>query len=117
MIPSEPEETECHICGARVPAGWGMDAHLESFKPVVGLDVQCERCGEAFIEYRALRQVCARVFVRMFALLSCGVATVFPYVERTTASLADTGGVQLARLLLKFFPLVYPRNSTRTSAA
>ncbi|KAI8926233.1 hypothetical protein BC831DRAFT_435517 [Entophlyctis helioformis] len=47
----------CDVCGqAVVRRGWGMLLHLESLKPVIGLDMRCPRCPKTFIEQRALYQ-------------------------------------------------------------
>jgi DNA-directed RNA polymerase subunit RPC12/RpoP len=49
----------CDTCGlAVVEREWGMRLHLENLKPVLGLDMQCPRCGSGrkFIERRALWQ-------------------------------------------------------------
>uniref|UniRef100_A0A0G4FQG7 C2H2-type domain-containing protein n=1 Tax=Chromera velia CCMP2878 TaxID=1169474 RepID=A0A0G4FQG7_9ALVE len=46
----------CEVCGQAVPDVWGMSQHLESLKPLVGLNARCERCDRRFIELRALQQ-------------------------------------------------------------
>eukprot|EP01063_Lacrimia_lanifica_P024518 TRINITY_DN32407_c0_g1_i1.p1 TRINITY_DN32407_c0_g1~~TRINITY_DN32407_c0_g1_i1.p1 ORF type:complete len:430 (+),score=165.99 TRINITY_DN32407_c0_g1_i1:87-1376(+) len=50
----------CTVCGMSVShhPDWGMPAHLESLKPIVGLELSCgiNGCDKLFIEQRALRQ-------------------------------------------------------------
>ena len=48
----------CGVCGqAVVRREWGMELHLETLKPAVGLDMGCPLgCGGKFIEQRALFQ-------------------------------------------------------------
>ncbi|KAJ9458242.1 hypothetical protein DIPPA_06764 [Diplonema papillatum] len=50
----------CEICGMSVSMhpDWGMSAHLESLKPIVGLELPCglPGCDLVFIEQRAMRQ-------------------------------------------------------------
>lgn len=50
----------CEVCGMSVSSeeGWGMAAHLESLKPIVGMALECgiRGCQKRFIELRALRQ-------------------------------------------------------------
>ncbi|KAI8615847.1 hypothetical protein BC830DRAFT_1120807 [Chytriomyces sp. MP71] len=62
-ITDEPTEdaeyVPCDVCGQAVARrAWGMALHLETLKPVVGLDMRCPRdCGvRGFIERRALWQ-------------------------------------------------------------
>ena len=47
----------CTICGQAVDKqAWGMMLHLETLKPVIGLDMSCPQCSGKFIEHRALFQ-------------------------------------------------------------
>ena len=64
LTPEEAAKTydyyPCEICGMSVSShpDWGMSAHLESLKPIVGLELPCGQpnCDKVFIEQRALRQ-------------------------------------------------------------
>eukprot|EP00754_Rhynchopus_humris_P013994 Rhum_TRINITY_DN14357_c33_g1::Rhum_TRINITY_DN14357_c33_g1_i1::g.84289::m.84289 len=64
LTPAEEAKTygyfPCEVCGMSVSRhpDWGMAAHLESLKPIVGLEIPCgfEGCSKVFIEQRALRQ-------------------------------------------------------------
>ena len=64
LTPAEEAKTygyfPCEVCGMSVSRhpDWGMAAHLESLKPIVGLEIPCgfEGCCKVFIEQRALRQ-------------------------------------------------------------
>lgn len=46
----------CPVCSQAVPERWGMAQHLETLKPLVGLNAKCIMCEKTFIEHRALRQ-------------------------------------------------------------
>ncbi|KAJ3044593.1 hypothetical protein HDV00_001519 [Rhizophlyctis rosea] len=47
----------CEVCGqAVVRREWGMELHLETLKPALGLDMRCPGCPGTFIEQRALFQ-------------------------------------------------------------
>ena len=51
------EYIPCLICGqAVVNKDFGMQLHLESLKPAMGLDMGCMLCKKKFIEFRALYQ-------------------------------------------------------------
>ena len=61
LAPSEKYEFfPCPVCGMSVSSDpeWGIPAHLESLKPIVGMQLPCGvgTCEKKFIEQRALRQ-------------------------------------------------------------
>jgi hypothetical protein len=51
------EYIPCLVCGqSTIRQEWGMELHLESLKPAMGLQMACPLCPGRFIEQRALYQ-------------------------------------------------------------
>jgi hypothetical protein len=46
----------CPVCGQSVPLDWTVEEHLETLKPLLGLNAECGICNKKFIEHRALKQ-------------------------------------------------------------
>ncbi len=46
----------CEVCGQAVPSSWHMEQHLETLKPLIGINALCKICNRSFTEHRALRQ-------------------------------------------------------------
>lgn len=47
---------ECPVCQLLIPLDWDMADHLETLKPLVGMQAECPTCAKKFIEHRALKQ-------------------------------------------------------------
>merc|ERR1712087_518482 len=53
-----PEEGfyACPTCGQSIPLEWSLQNHLDTLKPLLGIEAACQICDKKFIEHRALKQ-------------------------------------------------------------
>eukprot|EP00928_Gymnodinium_smaydae_P012052 TRINITY_DN14395_c0_g1_i2.p1 TRINITY_DN14395_c0_g1~~TRINITY_DN14395_c0_g1_i2.p1 ORF type:complete len:650 (+),score=108.40 TRINITY_DN14395_c0_g1_i2:94-2043(+) len=46
----------CPTCGQSIPLEWDLADHMETLKPLLGVQAACSICAKTFIEHRALKQ-------------------------------------------------------------